>query len=91
MNSVERHKQYVEALTTLTKDSKDETKRIVYSRLSFLAKKAGGNPMAFQKLVAEDRPNMMRLLVQAALKNRLEAQKLGRDFGKDRAIGKAPV
>jgi hypothetical protein len=85
VNSVQRHTAYVEALTTLTKDSKEETKRIVFNRFRILLDKAGGNPMAFQKLVAADRKNMIGLLIKAALKKQMEAQRLGTEFGRDRA------
>lgn len=91
MNRVERHKQYAKDLSKIVKDSKMEARAAILNRLSFLAKKAGGNPLALQKLVAADRKNMMRLLIPIILKRRLEAGKLGCDFGKDRANGTAQV
>jgi hypothetical protein len=91
MNSVERHKKYAEDLSQLVKDSKGETKRVIYNRLSLLAAKANGNPVAYQRLVGADRKNMMRLLIAIAFKEKAQAEKLGRDFGRDRRTIETPV
>ena len=87
MNSVKRHTEYVDALTKLVKDSKEETRKKLLDRLAFLSTKAQGNPDLFQRLVAADRKNMFRKLLPLILENKNAAAELGRQFGKDRASG----
>jgi superoxide dismutase len=91
MNSVKRHKQYVDDLTDLTKASKERNERIIFAHMDKLWKKARGNPDAFKKLIELSEKQVTAKLMKGTLAARSQATEIGKKFAEDRKSDQEPV
>lgn len=91
MNTVERHKKYVNDLTDLTEASKRRTEQVIFGHMEKLWKKAKGNPDAFRKLIEASEKQVTSRLMKGTLAARSQAVEIGKKFAEDRTSDQEPI